>query len=1089
MENFGLGLVLNFQDNATSKIDSVIGMMESLQRSINEVANSASGSIQHISGMSNALLTLGAGITALGGAGVATFTGLTKSIVGMSSQFERNITALTQMYGDAQVAQEKFLAYERMAASTPLGMEVIQSAATRLKTVGVEAEKTFDVLVDGTKTSRALLEILGDLSVMRPDKTMEDVIREGIEFIEGNARPIKMSFGLDVDSKNSINEKLADTAEGRLDQLVRMIEKAGYTGALDKTNESWDSIMQNLGDNFKVLSYYVGMVGGIFEDVKTPFKELSKYLNKLIGQKDVMANIGKSIAVGLRIVIAPAMAVLSLVGKLIVAFVELTKEHPKLVSLGIAFVGIASQLMLVAGVGLVSLGVFLKFRVMVIRLIADFRTFIATTRFASMSFGMLLRSILPVTIAMGFLYYAWRTNFLGLRTIVGGTLQYIANLFDIVTDAMTHIDIEKGIFSLSKKHHNLAEQMGIMELLQTLATAYHYAVMFGRGMKEGFASAQQVISDINTKIDNFLQSLSGTPLEGFANDIKRVKKDFTTMFNPQTANDVQYLGKAFSQLAFWATGAFIAFRTLRTGITVFNYLRTGANFILSSGGRIISLFSRFGSAVGRMVTYLSRVSPLLSRFSSSIPLFQSLGRTIQSFAVSPRFFVQGLLSVFNSLPGRIGASIMNVRLRLIAMFESVGTMAAQRFVQGFSFVTRGFSAIGRGIVTVLNTIANPSRLITMFKTLGSTLLRIATNGGLRALFNIGGLVARINPVGLALTALGLIITFIINHWEEFQAVAATVWSHVQETVSGVVTRLQPVFDRLKEAFGKLVERFPFLGEIVNTVVGFITTAFGMLTGTVSMDSEQASAVLNTLGAVFEFVFDLAMTVVEIAIGVIASMLTGFFEVLSGVIDFIEGVFTGNWSQAWEGIKEIFSGIWDSIKGIADSVLGSISGFLDRIIGKAGDAKAAAQDAGDSLPDEPENNALGGIYSKPLLTWVAEAGYPEAIVPLDGSARGVALWEQAGRMLGALPNSLTSAEKVTAPIPTPAPVRTVPIPVSAPQPTQAPSGGGITFEAGSIQFNVTTDNFDADKAAQMIMPIIQRKVEIMRMTSRRGGALA
>ena len=110
MENFGLGLILNFQDNATSKIDAVIGMLENLQKSINEVANSAAGSIQHISGMSNALLALGAGITALGGAGVATFTGLTKSIVNMGSQFEQNIMALTQMYGNAQVARDKFIA-------------------------------------------------------------------------------------------------------------------------------------------------------------------------------------------------------------------------------------------------------------------------------------------------------------------------------------------------------------------------------------------------------------------------------------------------------------------------------------------------------------------------------------------------------------------------------------------------------------------------------------------------------------------------------------------------------------------------------------------------------------------------------------------------------------------------------------------------------------------------------------------------------------------------------------------------------------------------------------------------------------------
>ena len=1039
MENFGLGLVLNFQDNATSKIDSVIGMMESLQKSINEVANSASGSIQHISGMSNALLTLGAGITALGGAGVATFTSLTKSIVGMSSQFERNITALTQMYGNAQVAQEKFLAYERMAASTPLGMEVIQSAATRLKTVGVEAEKTFNVLVDGTKTSRALLEILGDLSVMRPDKTMEDVIREGIEFIEGNAVPIRKSFGLDVDSKNSINEKLADTAEERLDQLVRMIEKAGYTGALDKTNETWDTTMQNLGDNFKVLSYYVGMIGGIFENVKAPFKELSKYLNKLLDQKDVMANIGKSIASGLRIVIAPAMAVLGLMGKLIVAFVELTKEHPKLVSLGIAFVGIASQLMLVAGVGLVSLGVFLKLRVMVIRLIADFRTFIATTRFASMSFGMLLRSILPVTIAVGLLYYVWRTNFLGLRTIVGGALQYLANLFEIVSDAMTHIDVDKGIFSLTKKHHNLAEQMGIMSLLRGLATVYIYAVKLGRGFAKGVGMAQKALDSLNTRIDSLIKTITESPV---AKKVGDTGKAIRTYLNSKTASDIEHIGIVLGQMAVFALLAFNPFKRLPVTLGMLNKFR---------------------------------------------PVLERLGRSIQSFARSPRFFTQSILHSIAGLPSRAGALFTNLRLVMVRAFERAGRMAAQGFLRGFRLVSRGIGTVVRGIFTVLNTLSSFDRIVTVFRTLGTTLLRIATNGAFRALFNLGGLVARISPVGVALMALGLIISFVTNHWVEFQTVAVTVWNHVQETISGVVTRLQPVFDRLKEAFGKLVERFPFLGEIVNTVVEFVTTAFGMLTGTVSMDSEQASAVLNTLGAVFEFVFDLAMTVVEIAIGVIASVLTGLFEVLDGVIDFIEGVFTGNWSQAWEGVKKIFSGIWDAIKGIAETTINAISGFLDRIIGKADNAKKAAQDASSSLP-EPKNNALGGIYSRPLLTWVAEAGYPEAIVPLDGSARGVALWEQAGRMLGALPSSLTSAEKVTAPIPTPAPVRAIPIPVpvSAPQPAQAPSDGGITFEAGSIQFNVTTDNFDADKAAQMIMPILQRKVEIMRMTSRRGA---
>lgn len=1013
MENFGLGLVLNFQDNATSKIDAVIGMMESLQKSINEVANSASGSIQHISGMSNALLALGAGITALGGAGVATFTSLTKNIVNMGSQFEQNIMALTQMYGNAQVARDKFIAYERMAASTPLGMEVIQSAATRLKTVGVEAEKTFNVLVDGTKKSRALLEVLGDLSVMRPDKSMDDVIREGIEFIEGNARPIKMSFGLDVKSESGLNEQLASTAEGRLDQLVRMIEKAGYTGALDKTNETWNTIMQNLGDNFKVLSYYVGMVGGIFEDVKAPFKELFKYLNNLLDQKGVMEDIGKSIANGLKIVIAPAMAVLGLVNKLIISFVEFTKEHPKIVSMGIAFVGLASQITLVAGVGLVALGVFLKLRVMVIKLIADFRTFVATTRLAGMSFGMLLRSMLPVTIALGFLYYAWTTNFLGLRTIVGGTLQYLADLFDIVADAMTHIDIEKGVFSLTKKHHNLAEEMGIMGLLKTLATAYHYAIMFGRGMQEGFANAQQVISDINAKVDNFLKSLSGTPLEGFANDIKRVKEDFTTMFNPQTANDIQYLGKVFGELAVYAGILVGAFTLLKPVFTV-----------------VSTIFSVMSSAVGIVVSIVTKIG-------SAIVL---IGQAVTAIAA---FF--GVV---------ISAPVLLVGAITVAVIALIATIYAYR-----------------------------DEIATFFSELWSSLTTWASE------------------------AYDTIATFFSEIWES----VAEAISPITETVSYVVDYIIALFE-----LGFQYVRLGFY-TVRNIVVGVFVEIAGYLLNSFIYPAMQW---FESLYTVIEIIFTNASTVIGAFIYSVISLISAGLSVIAEFFSecfvwiqetFIDPLVNGFiyvYDQAvsvFGQVESFISGVFGSIQSVASSVLGWIQQKISDILGGIGNI-ASMLPSLPSLSDLQErvtlvreaadeeagadNNALGGIYSKPLLTWVAEAGYPEAIVPLDGSARGVALWEQAGRMLGTLPDSLTSAEKVTAPIPTTAPVRTVPIPVpvSAPQPAQAPSDGGITFEAGSIQFNVTTDNFDADKAAQMIMPIIQRKLEIMRMTSRQGGAL-
>lgn len=47
------------------------------------------------------------------------------------------------------------------------------------------------------------------------------------------------------------------------------------------------------------------------------------------------------------------------------------------------------------------------------------------------------------------------------------------------------------------------------------------------------------------------------------------------------------------------------------------------------------------------------------------------------------------------------------------------------------------------------------------------------------------------------------------------------------------------------------------------------------------------------------------------------------------------------------------------------------------------------------------NAEGGIYDSPLLTWVAEAGDAEAIIPLNNTQRAYDLWQEAGMRLGTI----------------------------------------------------------------------------------------
>lgn len=45
------------------------------------------------------------------------------------------------------------------------------------------------------------------------------------------------------------------------------------------------------------------------------------------------------------------------------------------------------------------------------------------------------------------------------------------------------------------------------------------------------------------------------------------------------------------------------------------------------------------------------------------------------------------------------------------------------------------------------------------------------------------------------------------------------------------------------------------------------------------------------------------------------------------------------------------------------------------------------------------HASGGIFREPHLGMVAEAGYPESIIPIDGSQNAIGLWQKTGEMLG------------------------------------------------------------------------------------------
>lgn len=64
---------------------------------------------------------------------------------------------------------------------------------------------------------------------------------------------------------------------------------------------------------------------------------------------------------------------------------------------------------------------------------------------------------------------------------------------------------------------------------------------------------------------------------------------------------------------------------------------------------------------------------------------------------------------------------------------------------------------------------------------------------------------------------------------------------------------------------------------------------------------------------------------------IKNIWNGIKNVFQGIIGFIKGVFTGNWRQAWEGVKQALKGVWDTIVGVIKTPINIVIGFINSMI--------------------------------------------------------------------------------------------------------------------------------------------------------------
>ncbi len=88
-----------------------------------------------------------------------------------------------------------------------------------------------------------------------------------------------------------------------------------------------------------------------------------------------------------------------------------------------------------------------------------------------------------------------------------------------------------------------------------------------------------------------------------------------------------------------------------------------------------------------------------------------------------------------------------------------------------------------------------------------------------------------------------------------------------------------------------------------------------------------------LTPIFQTVFPIIKQYVLDAFSAIGNVIVGALQIFHGIIDFITGVFTGDWSLAWQGVLNIFDGIFSGLAGLLMVPLNAAIGVINEVIKK------------------------------------------------------------------------------------------------------------------------------------------------------------
>lgn len=399
-------------------------------------------------------------------------------------------------------------------------------------------------------------------------------------------------------------------------------------------------------------------------------------------------------------------------------------------------------------------------------------------------------------------------------------------------------------------------------------------------LKGGVLTIQKVLALFKGKT-----ALASVEAVGFASKVKGVAKSVTGYFGG-IGSAAGGVGRAFGQMF--------------------------------AGTKIGNLFSGIGRAVGGVFTRIfSSVGGVATRAFTGVAgtITRILGRAGAAIAAGPLGKIGsviakgfGKLSTLFSPLQKLGGAILGPFSGILGkVLPVVGVITL--IISAVQILRDNLDKVREVIRNVFGDAGVEvfDKIVSAISNIGSTIQSIFTDG------NLGG------TRDFLINLFGEEATGVIDG---AITVLQTVWNILSGFIEFVNTYVRPIVEQI----------FTF---IVQTVLPQIAQAFADWAPTIASILQGLATVVSTIAtaimSVIQFLMPTIQNIISVALTTIQGVVSGALTAIKGIVDVFAGIFTGDWSRVWEGVKGIFSGVWESLKSIASGVLNGIIGLINGVI--------------------------------------------------------------------------------------------------------------------------------------------------------------